>query len=96
VRVKYPETSERGTLLPCIQLEIGPLASWLPHSAHTVCPYAAEDFPELFETPDCFVRAIDAERTFWEKATILHHEAHRPETSPVPVTPTRYRMPRRT
>lgn len=30
------------------------------------------------------MRAIDAERTFWEKATILHHEAHRPEGSVVP------------
>jgi hypothetical protein len=27
---------------------------------------------------------IRAERTFWEKATILHHEAHRPEGSPQP------------
>ena len=27
------------------------------------------------------------ERTFWEKATILHHEAHRPENS---VMPSRY------
>ena len=33
------------------------------------------------------VRAIDAERTFWEKATILHHEAHRPRDS---VAPRRY------
>jgi hypothetical protein len=31
------------------------------------------------------VRAIKAERTFWEKITILHHEAHRPESSPQPV-----------
>ena len=30
------------------------------------------------------MRAIDAERTFWEKATILHHEAHRPQDSVVP------------
>lgn len=32
VRVKYPETSAAGNLLPYIQLEIGPLASWIPHS----------------------------------------------------------------
>jgi hypothetical protein len=30
------------------------------------------------------VRVIKAKRTFWEKATILHHEARRPETSMVP------------
>jgi hypothetical protein len=30
------------------------------------------------------VRAIQAERTFWEKVTILHHEAHRPPENPQP------------
>jgi len=84
VRVRYPETSAAGNLLPYIQLEIGPLASWLPHSGHVVRAYAAEEFPGQFDDPVCPVRAIDAERTFWEKATILHHEANRPVGSPVP------------
>ena len=84
VRVEYPKTSNAEGLLPYIQLEIGPLASWLPHSEHTIKPYAAEDFPDQFDDPLCPVRAIDAERTFWEKATILHHEAHRAEDSVVP------------
>jgi hypothetical protein len=30
------------------------------------------------------VQVIKAERTFWEKATILHHETHRPEENPQP------------
>jgi hypothetical protein len=84
IRVEYPKTSDVEGLLPYIQLEIGPLASWLPHSEHTITPYAAEDFPDQFDEPRCSVRAIDAERTFWEKATILHHEAHRPEDAVVP------------
>lgn len=84
VRVKYPRTTKTEGLLPYIQLEIGPLASWLPHSEHTITPYAAEDFPDQFDAPLCSVRAIDAERTFWEKATILHHEAHRPIDSVIP------------
>ena len=33
------------------------------------------------------MQAIRAERTFWEKATILHHEAHRPEGN---LQPARY------
>ena len=90
VRVKYPETSESGTLLPYIQLEIGPLASWLPHAEHTIRPYASDEFPNLFDDPECLVCAIDAERTFWEKATILHHEAHRPETTPIPARYSRH------
>ncbi len=90
IRVYYPETAPSGSLLPYIQLEIGPLASWLPHSDHIVCPYAAEEFPSVFDDADCPVRAIDAQRTFWEKATILHHEAHRPDASPVPVRYSRH------
>ena len=84
VRVRYPKTTKTEGLLPYIQLEIGPLASWLPHSEHTITSYAAEDFPDQFDEPRCSVRAIEAERTFWEKATILHHEAHRPEDSVIP------------
>lgn len=84
VNIHYPETAERGYLRPCIRLEIGPLASWLPHDEYTVRPYAAEEFPAQFEDTACPVRAIEAKRTFWEKATILHHEAHRPESTPVP------------
>ncbi len=84
IRVEYPKTSDAQELLPYIQLEIGPLASWLPHSEHTITPYAAEDFPDQFVEPQCSLRAIDAERTFWEKATILHHECHRPEEAVVP------------
>ncbi|MFC1467409.1 nucleotidyl transferase AbiEii/AbiGii toxin family protein [Verrucomicrobiota bacterium] len=90
VRVKYPETSDAGNLLPYIQLEIGPLASWLPHGEHTVHPYVAEEFPGQFDDPACPVRAIDAERTFWEKATILHAEAHRKPTSMVPLRYSRH------
>lgn len=67
VRVKYPETSNAGNLLPYIQLEIGPLASWLPHSEYTIRPYAAEDAPALFENPDCRVRAINAERPSFDE-----------------------------
>ncbi len=84
VWIKYPNPSAAGNLLPYIQLEIGPLASWLPYSEHKVRSYAAEEFPDQFEYPDFLVRAIDAHRTFWEKATILHHEANRPDDSPVP------------
>ena len=90
VRVKYPETSDAGNLLPYIQLEIGPLASWLPHGEHTVLPYVADEFPGQFDDPACPVRAIDAERTFWEKATILHAEAHRKPTSMVPLRYSRH------
>ena len=63
-------------------LEIGPLASWVPSITGDITPFAAEEFPEVFEDPKCTVTAITAERTFWEKATILHQQAHRTTDMP--------------
>ena len=84
VQVKYPAAYRSDYLRPEIQLEVGPLASWVPHATYEVKPYAAEALPDLFEQAACAVRAIKAERTFWEKVTILHHEAHRPEGNAQP------------
>jgi len=79
LNVHYPGAFVETYLRPEVRLEIGPLASWLPFDEYRIRPYAAERFPDLFAKPECTVRAIKAERTFWEKATILHHEAHRPD-----------------
>jgi hypothetical protein len=38
----------------------------------------------LFENPDCTVTVLSARRTFREKATALHAEAHRPKEAPTP------------
>jgi hypothetical protein len=82
VNVQFPAAFRASYIRPEVRLEIGPLASWVPSSARTIRPYAADSFPKAFSEPDCSVVAIDAERTFWEKATILHQEAHRPGAIP--------------
>jgi hypothetical protein len=87
INVRYPSAFDETYLRPEIRLEIGPLAEWMPNEKHTVTSYSAELFPQLFEHPSCEVPTILAERTFWEKATILHHEANRPEGS---LQPKRY------
>lgn len=84
INVRYPAAFSDGYLRPEVRLEIGPLASWLPHEERRIRCYAAEAFPQVFERTECPVRVITAERTFWEKATILHHEAHRPSGNPQP------------
>ncbi len=61
--------------------------AWVPHGEFPIKSYVADVVPKVFKHPEGRVRAILAERTFWEKATILHREAHRPEQSPMP---TRY------
>ncbi len=76
VNVQYPAAFSLDYLLPEVRLEIGPLASYVPHDYFTIQPYAAKAFPDVFNDPKCSVIAIKVERTFWEKATILHQQAH--------------------
>ena len=84
VMIRYPVSFPSDYLRREVCLEVGPLASWQPHAEYDVKPYAADVLPESFEKATCKVRAIMAKRTFWEKLTILHHEAHRPEYSTQP------------
>jgi hypothetical protein len=77
VNVRYPAAFAAEYIRSEVRLEIGPLASWVPSHSRTIQAYAAECFPRTFSDPACEVISIDAERTFWEKATILHQEAHR-------------------
>lgn len=84
INIRYPSAFKDTYLRPEILLEIGPLASWLPASSFAVRPYVADYFPELFAVRECQVETILAERTFWEKATILHQEAHRPAEKLIP------------
>lgn len=42
-----------------------------------ISPYIAEEFPAAFAHPATAVLTVSPERTFWEKATILHKEAFR-------------------
>ena len=87
INVRYPNAFDDNYLRPEILLEIGPLASWLPSDSFEISSFAAQKFPQVFEKTKCTVNTIVAKRTFWEKATILHHEANRPLDSAMP---TRY------
>lgn len=84
INVRYPGAFADDYLRPEVRLEIGPLASWLPFEQRLVSCYAALAFPNVFAVTECQVHVIQAQRTFWEKATILHHEAYRPEGNPQP------------
>ena len=90
IHVTYPASFSDEYLRPEILLEVGPLAQWAPNDSHEIQPYAADEFPEQFEEPHCRVQAVCVERTFWEKATILHHEAHRSVDKPIPLRVSRH------
>lgn len=82
IDIAYPAAFKAESLRPAIMLEIGPLAAWVPSITKEIMPFAAEDFPAVFEVPQCSVVAIKAERTFWEKATILHQQSYRTTDMP--------------
>mgnify|MGYP001561344773 CR=1 FL=1 len=68
--------------LPVVRLELGARGEQWPAQQATVTSYAAQAIPEPFKNPSCKVKALSPERTFWEKATILHVCYHRPAGKP--------------
>ncbi len=80
----YPSTGIRSEYNPpAVRLEFGSKSDLWPIEKARVISYAAEQFPAAFDKPECEVTALNAERTFWEKATILHQVAHWPEDKPL-------------
>ncbi len=77
LRFFYPQSFSDDSILQEIRLETGALAAWTPTTVARISPYIAEAFPEAFARPATSVLTVSPERTFWEKATILHKEAFR-------------------
>jgi len=89
----YPSSlppAESGYVRRSVKIEMGARADHWPYETKTVTPYVAEQFPQGFRQPTCEVKVLSVERTFWEKATILHAEFHRPESKPAPVRLSRH------
>jgi hypothetical protein len=68
---------------PVVRLEMGARSDHWPAEDAIVTPYAAEQFPTKFQNPTSTVRVLAAERTFWEKATILHAWYHAKPEKPL-------------
>lgn len=83
---RYPSTQSDGLayLAREVKLELGTLTDQQPTEVHAIRPLLADAFPALFVGWDARVTALALQRTFWEKATILHAEFHRPPDSPTP------------
>jgi len=83
----YPKIFPSKYLTEAIRMEIGSLAAWTPSETALIEPYIATEYPQIAGGKKISVKVVSVERTFWEKATILHHEAHRPRELRIP---TRY------
>jgi hypothetical protein len=82
----YPtsQPAEFEYLKRSVKLEFGSLTDQQPTGRHPIRPWVAEVLPEAFPDWRCEVVALGVERSFWEKATILHTEYHRPTDKPTP------------
>ena len=82
----YPSSQPSGFdyLKRSVKLEFGSLTDQQPVGRHKVRPWLADILPAAFPDWQCEVVALEMERTFWEKATILHTEFHRPAVKPTP------------
>ena len=82
LQIEYPKAINDKYLLPFIKLEIGPLAAWSPNKISEIKPYI--EVIKGIQVDNIDVPTIIAERTFWEKITILHKEHYRDEKRKFP------------
>ena len=84
VALPAPQYQGMAYITPRVKLELGARGDPWPAERKVIRSYAADEFPDFFENPDATVMVLSARRTFWEKATALHAEAHRPAESATP------------
>jgi hypothetical protein len=80
IHFDYPTTLPNPLpyIRSAVKIEFGSLTDQRPTGSHQIVPLVAELAPEAFADFQAEVVALEVERTFWEKATILHAEFHRP------------------
>jgi hypothetical protein len=66
-----------------VKMEFGALTDQRPVGRHMIRPWVAEEFTTQLGDFHGEVVALELERTFWEKATILHAEHHRDPAQPL-------------
>lgn len=70
-----------------VRIEFGASSDPFPINDYKIKSYAEECFPHLFSDHRISLTVLEPERTFWEKATLVHAEAHRTKDQK---TPSRY------
>jgi hypothetical protein len=84
IRFAYPRAAAPGTYIaPLVKMEFGSLTDQRPTGTHPITSLIADLAQDAFDDFRADVVALDFERTFWEKATILHAEYRRPAGQPM-------------
>lgn len=89
-----PSGAATGYVAPKVRLEFGARSDREPWSLRPIVAYAAQARPEAELGGPFDVPVLTAERTFWEKATILHAENARARRSDANDGPARNRNSR--
>lgn len=85
LQFEYPNITPRGGYISqSVKIELGARSEHWPVSEYPVQSYAKSALKEKITEDKVHVRVLNAERTFWEKATILHQYAHIPENKKLP------------
>lgn len=81
----YPSLSDGagGYVKPIVRFEFGARGVHLPAEDREISPYVHQAFPDLLGSGGVNVKVLGVERTFWEKATILHMLYHQDPTKPL-------------
>ena len=77
---KYPSAlpATQVYIQRVVKIEMGARSDNEPIEEREVHPYLFDAFPDIFGPGKFRVRALSVERTFWEKAMLLHEETYRP------------------
>jgi predicted nucleotidyltransferase component of viral defense system len=88
----YPKITknELDYIRPVVKIELGARSDHWPVSIQNISPYIVEIMPDGLSDMTAQIRVLNVERTFWEKATILHKYAHYPEEKTVPERQSRH------
>ena len=83
---KYPSSlaATHTYVRPVVRIEFGARSDHWPSCQAQIMSYVAQQFPKAFQISEFVAKVLMAERTFWEKATLLHTEYHRPVDKEMP------------
>lgn len=85
LQFEYPSATEKNRYIrPSVKIELGARAEHWPVSQHSIQSYTKIHLKEKVTESEAWVKVLDAKRTFWEKATILHQYAHLPLDKKIP------------
>lgn len=91
LQFQYPTATEKNKYIrPSVKIELGARSEHWPVSMHPIQSYVRQALGEKISEVEIVVQVLDATRTFWEKATILHQYAHLPKEKILPLRTSRH------